>query len=254
MNSMNRCFVSRIDECKGNCGYCFGKWRGYIKFPNPQSIEDNTILYPNCDGDVFDGHFHELAQYIRQIKSKGIIISISTKFDISDDNLQLLQQLNDGLKKENDGMLKLSVSFSCKDGAASIEPRTAPYWDRIKLAGRIVGRGIPYVTIIKPILPFIGIEEYRQIVDDTVAFSPCYVLGDLYVDPESEFFKKYIDGRYPVHEKAVSWNGDNGIWLAVDNEGMKDQVREYIGQKNGICFESDRDAIEYLKKKIEEEP
>lgn len=241
-----RYFISKKEECKGKCKYCFGKWNDYLKFPdmvNIDSIKDNTILYPNCDGNIFDGHWNKLKDIIRNIPSKNVVVSISTKMDINDEVLDDLKQIDEMLRK-NGGMLKISLSFSCESSINEIESNTANYMNRIALIERIVRKKIPYVTIIKPILPFIKYEEYQKIIDDTIKYSKYYVIGDLYVDIKSEFYKKYIATKgYLLQKRDVEWNGENGVWNVVLDYALREKIIKYIGQLGGEVFESDKDVI-----------
>lgn len=247
---MNRCFVSSKQECKGGCKYCFAKWTDYQKFPQSIQVLDNTIVYPNCDGNFFDGNCKELLEIIRNLNNENIIVSISTKFNLDNNTLFKLQELNDHLKRNNNGMLKLSVSFSCEKSILEIEPGTMVYQERIDLVRRITGFGIPYVTVIKPILPFIDIDEYKKIIDDTIKYSNMYVIGELYVQRESTFFEKYINDKYCVVEsKEVSWNGKNGRWMTVSDLERRRFIVEYIKESKGMAFESDQDALVFMKEK-----
>lgn len=246
--NMNRCFFSRKGECKAKCKYCFGKWDTYIKFPDTETVNDDTIIYPNCDGDAFDVNWGELKEKVRKLSAKNIVVSISTKFNISDDIIKDLEEVNQVLQKNN-GMLKISVSFSCEKSIEILEKNTATYSERINLIKKFTEKNIPYFTIIKPVLPFIDFSEYKKIIDDTVSLSPYYVIGDLYVDMESQFYREYIKGtNYMVERKNISWNGENGAWTVVTDDQLKDRIKRYIMQLGGQVFESDKDAIIYMRR------
>ena len=244
---MKRCFISRTSECSGMCEYCFGKWDDYLKFSKPETIEDETIIYPNCDGDMFDGHFDEILSYLKKMDGHTIFVSISTKFNIDDSYLFRLKELDYNLYKRNQGMLKLSVSFSCESSIPIIEKKTATYQERIKLIKRIHDIGLSYITIIKPILPFIELEQYYKIIEDTICYSPYYILGGLYVKKNTSFYKKYIEGKYKEYTKEVRWNGNNGCWDVVEGDEKRKKIEEYIASCNGIVFDSDINAMRYLK-------
>ncbi len=248
---MHRCFISRTEECKGKCKYCFGKWDDYMKFPIPQAVNENTILYPNCDGDALDSHFRDIEELVNRVAGNQIVVSISTKFDIGERDLVKLENMNSCLKKKNNGMLKMSVSFSCRESIPVFEPGTGSYETRIRLMKRIVDKNIPYITIIKPLLPFIDLKEYLELIDDTVGICPYYVIGDLYVNEDSQFYKEYIENKFQVHRRPVSWNGKNGDWIVVENAGMREEVAAYIEKKGGMLFESDKEAIVYLRGSLE---
>lgn len=244
---MKRCFISRISECPGMCEYCFGKWDSYLKFSSPEKLGGDTVVYPNCDGDMFDSHFDEMIQYVSALSDSNISVSISTKFNIDDNCLFKLKELHDHLYKKQKGIVKLSVSFSCEQSIPILEKNTASYLERLELAKRICDLKIPYVTIIKPILPFIELEEYFKIIGDMIHYKPYFLLGDLYVSSNTLFYKKYIEGKYPVKTKKVSWNGNNGYWDVVESSEKKAIITQYIKSLGGMVFESDIDVIEYLK-------
>lgn len=243
---MKRCFNSRKTECKGGCKYCFGKWNNYIKFYDQEYNQDNTIIYPNCDGDFCDEYFTNEVEKLWRTTSKNIIVSVSSKFNIDDSHLAKLQKLNEMLRSTSRGFLKISMSFSCSDSIERIEPNTASYVERIETAKRIKAKGIPYLTVIKPILPFIPIEEYKRIIDDTIEINPLYVLGDLYVNENSSFYKDYIDGKYNISYRDVSWNNGNGVWGVVEATDLNRQIREYATEKGGVAFNSDSDALQNI--------
>ena len=248
--SMDRCFVSKNAECTGMCKYCFSKWNNYVKFENPKEICDNTIIYPNCDGDMFDDYFEELIQYLKEISDRNVSVSVSTKFNIKDEQLKKLIELYEILQKRNKGIVKVSISFSCLSEIGDIEKNTAFYEERIKLVKRIRQYGLPYVTIIKPILPFIDEKEYYQIIDDTIEFSPYYLIGDLYVSPDTKFYNTYIKNKYPTELRNVLWNGENGPWnVVIDNE-KKQHIIDYIISRKGLVFDTDEDVMTYLKNHI----
>lgn len=249
---MKRCFSSRKTECKGGCKYCFGKWNNYIKFINQEFDQNNIIIYPNCDGDFFDEYFAEEVKKLWEISTKNIIVSISSKFSIEDRHLNILQELNEKLRSSGRGFLKLSMSFSCSDSIEDIEPNTATFAERVETAKRIIAKGIPYLTVIKPILPFISIDEYKQIIDNTVVISPYYVLGDLYVNEESSFYKEYIEGKFTINYRDVSWNNGNGIWEVIESIDLKRQIREYISESGGVALDSDMEAVELLFESFDE--
>lgn len=239
---MERYFMSRQHECKGECIYCFGKWDNYIKFPDVEVHGDHLIIYPNCDGDFFDDGFENIMNRIHNSKHKNVIFSVSTKFIPTEYQLQKIQELNSKLKSEN-SFFKLSVSFSCSDSIERFEKNTSVYNDKIELIKRINEHAIPYFTIIKPILPFIDIGEYKRIVDDTIKYCSLYVLGDLYVNPHTDFFEEYIKDKMKFHIKDVNWNGCNGKWLEISDDGFRRELINYIISKNGVCCESDKEAI-----------
>lgn len=244
---MNRCFLSNNTACRGGCLYCFSKWQEYKKFEVQFLSEDNNIIYPNCDGDMFDDNFKVILEQLKNISS-NYSISVSTKFDVDEKDLQLLERTQNDLRDKKKGIAKLSVSFSCSKSIERIEPGTASYDERINLVRRISKTSIPYVTIIKPILPFIEHEEYYHIVDDTIEYSPYYLLGDLYVSENTAFYRNFIENKYKTELRDVEWNGNNGPWSVVVDADKRAAIIHYITSKGGRAFESDEEVMDYLIK------
>lgn len=145
----------------------------------------------------------------------------------------------------NAGFLKIGVSITTKSMVEEIEPNTVSYQDRIKMLERIISMEIPSAVTLKPILPFIPIEEYHSIIDDT-AFVGRYLLGSLYVHPDSEFFRHYIKDRYVTKFKEVNWVNDNCKWMSVIQHHRIEQLQRYIETKKLAGFSSDITLIEAL--------
>lgn len=242
---MDRCFLSNNIACRGGCLYCFSKWQEYKKFELQSLSRENVIIYPNCDGDMFDDNFKTVLNQLQDIQKK-YSLSVSTKFCIDEAALQLLKNVHSDLCHMKKGIAKLSVSFSCSNSIEKIEPGTASYDERIQLVKRISEAQIPYVTIIKPILPFIESDEYYRIIDDTIQYSSYYLIGDLYVSEDTKFYKNYIKDKYSMELRDVNWNGENGPWNVVVDEEKRKEIINYIVLRGGKVFESDETVMEYL--------
>ena len=161
---------------------------------------------------------------------------------INTNQLNYLKLLDNELKREDRGFVKLSVSFSNKYSIDKLEKGTAPYRQRVKLLEQVQNMGIYTSAIIKPILPFITLTEYKEIIDD-LAFIEKFVLGDLYVDINSRFYKEYIDGKYDMSIRKVAWLNEPECWNVIEDVEKKHQLYKYIEKKCCEYFESDIDLI-----------
>lgn len=244
---MERVLYSLKTKCPGGCQYCFAKWNEYAPhFSSPSSeFQINRIqkhiVYPCCDGDFItcDSFFDIIGELSTK---KNLIISISTKQLLSKDTLKILKDINENLRI-NGGFLKLGVSLTTKSMIKEIEPGTTSYQERIETLVHIIDSEIPVAVTIKPILPFIPLEEYQEIVDDT-AFVGQYVTGSLYVCPDTDFFRKYILGKYPYSLRKVNWINDECKWLYVLQDERIELLRNYISAKGLQEFSSDVSFIQ----------
>ena len=246
---MERTLYSLKAACHGGCQYCFAQWNEYAPRFQPPSSEllinrtKKHVIYPCCDGDfvVCDSFFESMEQLSMR---RNIIISISTKQSLSDDALASLKHIHKNLQI-NGGFLKVGISITTKSMIKTIEPGTSSYQKRIETLNRLATSGIPTAVTIKPMLPFISLEEYRNIIDDT-AFVGQYVTGSLYVCPNTEFFKKYIYEKQPYSLRKVNWISDECEWLYVSQDERIEQLHNYIEGRNLQVFSSDLYLIESI--------
>ena len=241
----DRRFFSAISGCNSNCRYCFSKWNNYSKhshFTCETINEDDLIIYPYCDGNIFDDCFNKLLAEFLKVK-KRVFISISTKNIISEKQMNELVKINELLKSHNNGFLKLSVSFSCLEKINDIEQGTLTYTERLSLIESIIDHGLTYATILKPLLPFIPVDEYKKIIDDTISFSDDYIIGGLYINRDTNFFEKYNLEKYPVVEKKVNWAHGNPTWQYIEDADKKKQICDHIINSGGYFYDSDAEFI-----------
>ncbi len=239
---MDRTLYSTKSKCSGGCKYCFARWGDPApEFPLVDAEfaihrTQKHVIYPCCDGD-----FNSNAALFKSLKKlserPNLIVSVSTKQLLSNETLSFLKGVHEKLK-ENAGFLKLGVSITTKSMLEEIEPGTASYQDRLEMLECIVSMKIPSAVTLKPILPFIPVEEYQSIIDDT-AFVGRYLTGSLYVHPDTDFFKQYIADKYTTEVKAVNWVSGECRWMSVLQDERIEKIRRYIEAKGLAEFPSD---------------
>lgn len=243
---MDRKFFSNKHKCGSNCKYCFEKWDSYEHYETfdvKKICRDSSIIYPNCDGDFFDYEFDSIISDLC-ISDYKLFISVSTKNGITDKQFKKILELNNYLIKKDKGFVKISISFSCSNSINVFEERTLSYYERLELIKRISGTNLKYVTIIKPILPFIPFNEYKRLIDDIFQYSNNFIIGQLYVNTNSEFYHEFIKGKYKLVEKNVSWAKNSLSWKCVEDDNLYNQIKNYVISKQGHIFKSD---VEYFE-------
>lgn len=233
--------------CNANCLYCFAKWQDkgakHALFEIEKLIDlddDSIVVYPCCDGDFFQQNVS--LKNLSKLTNKKIYVSISTKHSISDEQLKELKLLDNELRKEKKGFIKISVSFTNKYMIDEIENGTMSYQERINLLKKLQELEINTSVIIKPILPFIPFSEYKEIVDD-LSFITKFVLGDLYVDLNTNFYKKYIENKYEVSSRKVNWLNVPKNWYVIEDTQKKEKIHDYIKDISCESYESDIELI-----------
>lgn len=245
---MKRVFLSFNEyKCTNQCRYCFDNWD--IEKNNFDILEDyheDVVIYPYCNNDIIDSS--ETLTYLKECISiqsgDRVIISISTKNDLSSNFLEQIKGIN------NKGFVKISVSLTNKNMIDKIENKAASYSTRLDLLKKLKALGIPTSVILKPILPFISLEEYYEIIEDVKDFVENFVLGDLYVKENDDFYKSYIHDKYNINKRNVSWLKNEPSWLIVESLEKRTKIQEYLKEKGIEFYLSDIDHINKIERNI----
>lgn len=244
----NLCSVQT--PCAGGCKYCFAKWNDiYSRQPTLEKVtinDDCTILYPCCDGEFFDQD--EIIAIVKNVSktAKRVYISVSTKREMQEKEFENILSLNRWLTETDKGFVKFSVSISTKTKICEIEPNTITYNERISLAKRLRQSKIRSSLTLKPILPFISLQEYIDIIRDFHPYMKDITIGGLYVNPNSEFYKYYIQNNYTYNKRQVCWLDNKPEWFYVEDTEKMKQIRLYASQYSINTFDSDEALIKSM--------
>lgn len=249
---MKRYFFTFPNKCRNACKYCFEDFNS-CAFPiiTYDAIKDlkNSIIYPCCNTELYINN--SFIDFFTEYINKGTysnIFSFSTKNNIGSNEITILKQLNEELKKKGIGEIKISISITNKYKINELEPNTALYDERLSLAEVLLQNNIKTSVIIKPILPFIEITEYQEIIDDFINYGVLnFVMGNLYINRNTPFYKEYIKDKYKTSLKNILWIEDTPQWEQVEDT-MYNIIRSYATLKNAFIFDSDEQLISYLFK------
>ena len=254
-----RYLFSGLNKCPSNCKYCFAKWENkYYSMPqfNINTINDNLsdklVLYPCCDSDFFAQSDAENIMNNLLTINKKVYISISTKNSISNSSLDKIQKLDRYLRINNLGFVKISISFSTKYRIDEIEQNTLSYSERLKLLKLLTDKKIFTSIIFKPILPFIPVNEYLEIIDDCANIIDKIVIGGLYINKTTEFYKEYIKNRYQTETHPVNWLSEITVWDYFEDKNKNNMIRDYAKTKSIKVFDSDIELIKSISNEKEE--
>jgi DNA repair photolyase len=245
---IKRVFLNFLNKkvCENGCRYCFAKWP--LDDSNYDSLEDygnDVVIYPLCNNDLTPSDdIAETEKYLERclsLQSGFSMISISTKTDVSPQFLEWIAAAN--RRYAGKGLIKLSVSFSCRKAIPEIEPSAASYNDRLSLLKNIKERCIPTSVILKPVLPFIETAEYAEIINDASRYTDAVVLGGLYVNQDTSFYHDYIAAKYKLEEKSVLWLKNKPLWLVVESAEKIKQIKDCCAKKGITYYMSD---VEHL--------
>lgn len=178
-------------------------------------------------------------------KSKKVYFSISTKQSIADEEIARIGEFDRELRSTNRGFVKLAISISNISMLEEIEPRTLSYLQRLALAEKIQKEGLFFSVTIKPILPFIEVDEYCTIINDFSKYTNYFLMGGLYINKGTKFYSQYILPGTKVTQRVVNWLPDHPEWDYIEDEVQFRQVREHAAQTGNLTFDSDDQLIRY---------
>ena len=236
--------------CSAGCKYCFAKWNDIYKgqplLKTASFDAGYTILYPCCDGELFEQQ--GIIDDIKNVSKTAdkIFVSVSTKRKLSVEEFEDILSLNQWLSENKKGFVKFSVSVSTKSRLDEIEPGTMSYEERLLLAEKLKGAGVCSSLTLKPILPFVSTAEYIEIIRDFCPYIEHITVGGLYVNPASEFYREYIEDKYECTKRKVSWLNNEPEWYYIEYSEKIDKIREYALQKNIQVHDSDEELIKSI--------
>lgn len=246
-----RRFLSASIPCQAGCKYCFAKWADYeqqpvLGFHQEKLNSDQVVLYPCCDGDFFDQI--DLIENIKRFSESysKVYISLSGKVWPTEDQLTKLIELNDWLAISNKGFVKFAISLSNRSMLDEVEPETMPYEDRIKLAKYISSIKIPLSLTIKPVLPFISEDEYSSILEDFSPYLKHVLIGGLYVNKDSDFYRDYLQNDFVCIKRRVTWLSNQPDWDYIEDPELMTRIKSFAEGLDMKVFTSDFALVKSL--------
>jgi DNA repair photolyase len=238
--------------CENGCLYCFADWPlDDSNYDLLRNEGNDVIIYPLCNDDLTPSDdIAKTEKYLERclsLQSGFSRISISTKTNVSPQFLEWIAVAN--RRFANKGLIKLSVSFSCRGAIPEIEPKAASYNDRLSLLKNIKNQGIPTSVILKPVLPFVETAEYVDIINDASPYTDAVVLGGLYVNQDTPFYHDYIAAKYNLEKRSVLWLKNKPLWLVVESAEKIEQIKDCCAKKGIRCYMSDAEHLATLSGK-----
>lgn len=253
MATLRRTFYSGQRDCPFGCSYCFAHspsfksslWQGaFERFP----LEGGSIVYPACDSEVvLDARLIAGIQAAAAKASGMTIVSVSTKAAISPRVADALHEINVRLRSNGGGFIKVSASITTKHAIAELEPRTAGYAARLRGLQMLAERDIPCAVSLKPILPDVSPGEYIEIMDDFAPVTRLFLVGGLYLDPDTEFGQTHIRTHADdVVARRVEWLPNHPIWPYIEPKRQLEGLRAHAGGMGYELFDDDVALISWI--------
>jgi hypothetical protein len=254
MQHVERTLYSSARACRYGCQYCFARFPRFeehhlLPMVSVDRAPEDSVIYPACDSEFFTDAraVSELEKLVR-FTGKSVRISISIKSRIGAKQAQFLRELNDRLTSADRGLIKCSISLSTKHQIENCEPRTPGYSDRLRGLRILADEGVPTSVNLKPILPFVTVTEYSEIIADTAPYTGAYLVGGLYIDTTTEFGRQ-IKLCYSsfITTRRVDWLPNRPTWEYCENPLQLESIRQSIIASGRRVFDTDLLVEDYLR-------
>lgn len=176
----------------------------------------------------------------------NLYISVSTKRNLSVSEIDNILILNKWLTDNQKGFVKFSIALSTKTMIDDIEPGTMSYSERVSLIKQLNQNSIRVSLTLKPILPFVPLQEYLDVIEDFKPYINHIAIGGLYLNPISAFYKKYIKDKYICKKRTVSWLNSHPEWYYIEDEEKIKQIESFSNKNNIQIFKSDEELIKSM--------
>ena len=241
---VDREYMNADRACPFQCKYCFAKWK--MKLPKTVDIHEGShtvVLYPLCDSELCSQDIHELEHIIQEyiknnLNDKKLIVSISTKDKEFTNYIPILNRIQKTVSLTG-GFVKLGISFT-NINYEYLEEGTATFEERINLLRMLSEYEFKLSAVIKPLLPFVTLDEYKEIIKQSDVDK--YLLGGLYVEEGSEFYNLYIKGKFKVTHRPVAWLNDEK-YLYVESDETQTELIHFIKSIGKNAYSSDIEMI-----------
>ena len=251
----SRLLMTIMDRpCPFGCKYCFGRFSQY-KQPialdkldsHKNLLEKVSVIYPACDIDLFA--YSDATHILRELMPYNRSISVSTKARLNEQTVAQLSNLATSMARAS-LILKIGISFSTKYAIEQIEPGTASYEERLFNLKLLSEYQVPTCVILKPVLPFIPIDEYLAIVNDTSKLSGSYLSGGTYLDVNNllgafEDDSLEYELESPVFQ-SVGWAINEPIWPVIQCHSKRLVIRNHVLELGLSHFDSDVELMDSL--------
>jgi len=238
--------LSKQKYCTYSCPFCYVEsgFAPYQALVLPDIIKwlaENRchfdIVYVSGDTDSFAPPRTELGiQLLEAIAELQVDLLFTTRMVFEEPHIVRLSQLAKRMRSEN------HLLFGCVSIAElhqpHLEPRPIPAPEyRTAQLRRFKDSGIVSVLAMRPFLPNISLNEYREILM-TAGLASHIVLGEAwYVDPEGRLESRVLgDGRLDIYEHhKMDFDQNQQVWKVFRGEEIERMCANWSAE-HGIPF------------------
>jgi len=256
--------LSSESHCSYHCAFCYVQkgFNSYAKLSVDQIVNflkprksEFSIIYVSGDTDSFAPPRTEEGLALLEALSESFDCDLmfTTRTVFNEKDLKSLKETQETVL-ENGHFLFGCESITRLRSVPQIEPKPIPSPEaRIEMLRAFWRLGLISVLTMRPFLPVVPVEEYREIINICRPFVDI-VLGEvLYMDPEGVVERRLFPNGAPENLRLALHKmdfDDNGIeWKVWEAKRVEREVRDYCNAQEIPFFMRSRPAVEYIRKK-----
>jgi DNA repair photolyase len=254
----NRIMVSFGEKCVFKCKYCYTSASTFENYPNRnadlivdaiRNFPDRNFenIYISCDMEAFVDQKRAI-ELIKKLVTLDKDIHFTTKMILSDTTIESIARINDELN-QNGRMLIPAITICAMESSKELEPDIPSPHERIETIIKLNEKGLKVILAMRPFLPSVGLNEYKEILDLTAKHIESVLGGMLFLDLEGNIERKLGLNIENFQLQPMYFIDKPGMWKVYIGEREQRFVEEYCKYLKKDFFMTSPPAIERIKRK-----
>jgi DNA repair photolyase len=253
--------------CPYSCAFCYvqsDEWGRYTELSNEEILEflraekeKNTFktIYISGDTDSFaPPRTLRALELLTDILEFNVDVTITTRYAFANDELDKLAAISD-LYRKNGLVLSAAISIPRLTSHDYLESANTPSpQKRIEFLSRLKSRGISTILAMRPLLPIISLEEYKQLILECKDYVDA-VLGEIWYIDKNKIIENRVlinneDKNIKFENHLMDFNIGNDLWEAWSDTKLVSELHDYCKSLSLPFFMRSQSALDYIKSKI----
>jgi len=259
--------LSKIRYCPFNCAFCYVQSLDFNRYSHWDNIRIITylkkakkngksfnIIYISGDTDSFAPPRTEQGiKLLESLEELNIDITFTTRTTFNKKELIRLGAIAKRQKNKK-LMFVAAISIPRLDSATHLESGNTPKpRERIQTLKNLKEKGLFTILAIRPFLPIIPINEYKQIIDLSKDFVDIVLGESWYTDKKGIIEKRVFQGPTPSNIEFISHKMDFDYggkeWKLWRANKEREAVEKFCRLHNIPFFMRSKPAFDLIRKK-----
>lgn len=254
--------LSKGKYCTYSCPFCYvgGDFLSYASLPIDEIVEwvkgvrePYDVIYVSCDTDSFaPPREAEALALLHELAQVGVDLLFTTRAPLADTTVAHMGKIAESMAAR--GRLLIGCVSFAQLSVPHLEPHPIPApRERLALLGALNAAGLQTVMALRPFLPTVPLDDYRELVRLGAADTKVVLGGVWYHDRAGVLQGAVMRERQlePEEHEAVmrrmDFDSNEAEWLVYEGAEVEATVRRACAAQRVPMFMRSRPAIEWLR-------